>query len=67
MSAKVKCERCGKVMTEAVFTRHAVQCCPPPLTGESFADYKARISPPVAPPCGADVLLECDCPRCQGL
>ena len=54
-------------MTDAAFTLHAVKCAPPALPGESFADYKKRISPPVAPPCGADVNLECDCPRCQGL
>jgi hypothetical protein len=65
--ARVKCSRCGKKMTDAAFTLHAVKCAPAPNPGESFADYKKRISPPAAPPCGADVNLECDCPRCQGL
>lgn len=65
--ARVKCSRCGKKMSDAAFTKHAVQCAPAVLPGESFADYKKRISPPQPPPCGADVNLECDCPRCQGL
>ena len=65
--ARVRCARCGKKMPRQNWDAHAAQCAPAPNPGESFADYKKRISPPQPPPCGAAVNLECDCPTCQGL
>lgn len=42
----VKCARCGKRMTRAAWDKHAAKCAPPVQPGESWADYKKRISTP---------------------
>lgn len=42
----VKCARCGKRMARAAWDKHAAKCAPPVQPGESWADYKKRITAP---------------------